>query len=135
MGDAKNNVMRMIQRKMSTTRAFNKKMSSKMGLNAIILEFMQSVERTSSTSKNIMEFDDGLNRSSRLLEMRMKGLDDGVKVDILWHKEEDVAKWNELRIDSIKIIWSDDYLKKHPSTSKEYFVDVGVLMLEGMLDS
>lgn len=129
----KDRVMKMIEKRMATTKVVNKRISANMGLNAIVLEFIESIEKISVDAINAMDFEDGLNRASRILEMRMKGLDEDVRVDIIWHKEDDIDKWRDLKVDSVKVIWSDKFLKENPKCSKEYCIDVGVLMLEGLL--
>lgn len=129
----KDKVMKMIEKRMATTKNVNKRISTNMGLNAIVLEFIESIEKISTDAINAMDFEDGLNRASRTLEMRMKGLDEDVRVDILWHKEDSVDKWRDLRVDSVKVVWSDKFLEENPTFSKEYCIDIGVLMLEGLL--
>lgn len=130
MSKAHDDVMKMIEKKMRYTTSYNKKKSKEMGINAIIAEFMDNIELAMGSAQNAMDIDDGINKSARQLETRMKGLDEGVKVEVVWHTD-DGASWKDLVVDGVRIMWSGDYIVNHPGTQNEQYIDIGVLLIEG----
>lgn len=132
MSKAHDDVMKMIEKKMRYTTSYNKKKSTEMGLNAIISEFMDNVEIAMRHATNAMDVDDGINRSARQLEIRMKGLDEGVKVEVVWHNEDE-SSWKDLIVDGVRVMWSDKYIASHSGAQNEQYIDIGVLLIEGSI--
>lgn len=135
MSKAHDDVMKMIVKRQRKNAAIKKKAAELMGVNAIVLEFIDAMEKASKDSKNGFEFDDAMTRASRALNDRMRRLDGGAQLEVIWnHNEIKNETWRDLAVEGVKIVWSDDYITKNPSANKETHIDVGSLFIEGLLN-
>jgi hypothetical protein len=131
---AHDDVMKMIAKRQRKNAAFNKKAAELMGVNAIVLEFIDAMEKASKDSKSGFEFNDAMNRASRVLSERMKRLDGGATLEVIWNQTEVKNEtWRDLTAEGIRVVWSDDYIARNPSVNKETHIDVGSLFIEGFL--
>ena len=133
MSDARKEVEKMIANRQRKNTAFKNKVAKRMGPNAIVLEFIDAMERVCKESKTAFEFNDCMNREARILENHMKSIDYGVLLEVIWSKADTEEHWKDLTVEGVKIVWSEHYCALHPEISKELNIDVGSLLLEGML--
>lgn len=133
MSDAKNEVMKMIANRQRKNTAYRNKLAKLMGPNAIVLEFIDSMEKATKDCKTSIEFNDVLNRESKLLDDRMKRLDGVVKLEIIWNHSDKEEQWKDLSVDGVKITWGEFYLSKNPGEAKELHIDVSSLFIDGTL--
>ena len=130
MSNARKEVEKMIAKRQRKNTAFKDKIAQRMGRNAIVLEFIDAMEKVSRESKTAFEFNDGMHRESRALENHMKSIDAGVKLEIIWTQGTD-EQWRDLTAEGVKIEWSTSYIVANPGISKELNIDVGSLLIEG----
>lgn len=132
MSDAKKEVMKLIAKKQQKNSAYKSRAAKRVGPNGIVMQFIDAMEKISKESKNSLDFDTGMSREARMLHDNLKSIDSSVNVEVVWadNPEED---WKNLNVDGVKITWSDYHLAAHPEKSKELYIDVGSLFLEGHL--
>jgi hypothetical protein len=132
VSDPKKDVMKLIAKKQQKNSAYKTRAAKRVGPNGIVMQFIDAMEKIRAEAKNSLEFDTGLSREARMLHDNMMTLDRGVNVEVIWceNPEED---WKNLSVDGIKITWSDYHLAAFPQKSKELYIDVGSLLLEGYL--
>jgi len=133
MSDARKEVEKMIANRQRKNTAFKNKVAKRMGPNAIVLEFIDAMEKVCKESKTAFEFNDCMNREARVLENHMKSIDYGVQLEVIWNKADTEEHWKDLTVEGVKITWGDHYCALHPEISKELNIDVGSLFLEGVL--
>lgn len=134
MSNAKDEVMKMIAKKQKRNTSFRNRSAKRTNIHSIVVEFIKAMEKVLTESKSHLDFDTGMNREATMLEQRMRSLDPGVKLQVLWNNENATENWQELQVEGIKIMWSGFYLGKHPFESPEKYIDVGSLFIEGYLD-
>ena len=132
MSDGRKEAERMISaRQRKNTIAKNRYIKT-MSENSIVLKFVDAMEKVQKESSISLEFQDGLHRASRDLERHMRMLDSGVVLEVMWSPTlED--NWRDLSVEGVRIIHSDTYCALHPDAGKEMTIDVGTLLIEGML--
>ena len=133
MSKARDEVMALIAKKQKKNSAYKTRAAKRVGPNGIVMQFIDAMEKVRVDSKSSLDFDTALTREARLLGDNMKALDSGVNVEVIWtpNVEED---WKNINVDGVKIVWSDYHLTAFPQKSKELYIDVGSLFLEGLLD-
>jgi hypothetical protein len=132
MSDAKKEVMKLIAKKQQKNSAYKTRAAKRVGPNGIVMQFIDAMEKIAQESKNSIDFDTGLSREARLLHDNMKAIDHGVAVEVIWGENPE-ENWKNLNVDGVKITWSDYHLAAFPQKSKELYIDVGSLLLEGHL--
>jgi hypothetical protein len=132
MSDAKKDVMKLIAKKQQKNSAYKTRAAKRAGPNGIVMQFIDAMEKIKTEARNSLEFDTGLQREARMLHDNMKAIDHGVNVEVCWAENEE-EDWKNLNVDGVKIMWSDYHLAAFPQKSKELYIDVGSLLLEGHL--
>lgn len=133
MSKAKDEVMKLIAKKQQKNSAYKTRSAKRIGPNGIVMQFIDAMEKIRADSKNSIEFDTGLTAQARMLGDNMKALDNGVTVEVIW-AENETEDWKEIHVEGVKITWSDYHLAAFPQKSKELYIDVGSLFMEGLLD-
>jgi hypothetical protein len=133
VSDARKEVEKMIANRQRKNTAIKNKFAQRRGPNAIVLEFIDAMEKVCKDSKTAFEFNDGMYRESRVLETSMKSIDAGVHLEVIWSQNVGKENWSDLAVEGVKIVWSDFYKVAHPEISKELNIDVSSLLLEGVL--
>ena len=131
MSKAREDVMRMINNKQRRNAVNKEKAAKRAGVSSIVLQFIEAIEKISRESKSAMEFNDGLNRETQLLEDHMRCLDREVELEVVWSEYGSDTAWQNLSIEGINIVWSDFYIRNHPDKEKNLSIDIGSLMIEG----
>jgi hypothetical protein len=125
----------MIKKKQQRSKAYKDKSAKRKGPKTIVLEFVNDIENLrEEAGDSAVVFDEGLNRHASLLESRILAIDPGAEITVHWNDEAKVEDWKNLRVDGVTITWSSFYLGKHPFNSKQTYIDVGALFLEGFLE-
>lgn len=131
MSKVRNDVMKMINNRQKKN-IFNKEKAAKrIGVDAIVAQFIEAVEKVSKDSKTAVEFNLGLTRETQLLEDHMRSLDKEVELTVVWSEYFDDTTWQNLAVDGIKVIWSNSYIVKNPDKEKNLYIDIGSLMIDG----
>jgi hypothetical protein len=126
--------MKMIAKKQKKSTAFKKKEAARIGPYGLVMKFIEGMEKISATSKNAMEYDDGLQREVRALTTSFQQIDKDISLDIVWSNHDDSEDWKDLTAEGVTIKWSQSYVDKNPTQGRELYIDVGTLLLGGYLD-
>lgn len=126
--------MAQIKKRQQKNKAYKDKAANRIGSKGIVLQFIKAMEEVLTEAKGPLDFQTGLEREAYLLLDRMRCIDPGVDVTILWNKEDTVDDWKDLQVEGVKISWSSWYLGKNPFSDAEKHIDVASLFLEGDLD-
>src|SRR5665213_3387484 len=114
MSDARKEVEKMIAKRQRQNTAFKNKVAKRMGPNAIVLEFIDAMEKVCKESRSAFEFNDSMNREARMLENHMKSIDYGVKLEVIWNQSAAEEHWKDLTVEGVKIVWSEHYCALNP---------------------
>lgn len=143
MSKAKDSVMKLIAKKQKKNAEHKARAAQRIGPNGIVIQFVEAMEKIAKEAKNNIDYDTSLAREARLLNDNLKALDRDVNVEVVWfdspQEEWDEVKspdetWKLLHVEGVKIVWSDNYIIKNPEKSKELYIDVGSLFLEGFIN-
>ena len=96
----------------------------------IIYSFLQDIEKIYVIATNAVEFQSMLNDLTKHLDIKMKAIDYGVQMEIMWNSAEE---WTQLRATGVKIKWSDNHIKLNPGVQQEEYIDVMQFVLENPL--
>jgi hypothetical protein len=131
---ARDDVMKMISKKQKKSTAFKKKEAIKIGTYGLVMRFIEAMERVSASSKNALDYNDGLQRETRALVTSFQQLDPEVQLEISWSNHDDSENWKDLTAEGVTIKWSQKYADENPTEGRELYIDVGTLLLGGYLD-
>jgi hypothetical protein len=133
MSNAKKSVIDMIARKEKRIKELRKAYVQHIGPEKLVADFMKTIDEKRCRCVNSMDFDDLITREARNLDNRLKHIDVGVSIRIIYNDEEMVEDWRKLQIEAVHVTWSEDWRAKNPSKEGELFIDMGTLFLEGLL--
>lgn len=126
--------MKMIAAKQRRNTANKNRSAKRTKLQSIVVDFITAMEKVLNESMSHLDFDTGMHREANMLESRIRAIDPGVHIQVIWNNEDTVNNWKDLQVEAIKVTWSSFYLGKHPFESPEKYIDVGSLFIEGYLD-
>lgn len=132
MSKAKDDVTKMIDSKIKKNNKYKKRVAQRTGPNGIVAQFILAIEKATLNSRSAADFNERLQLEASILNSNMRTLDKDVNLVIEWAKN-DGQSWQDLALDGVHIVWSDDYVKNN-GVSKELYVDVGTLFLRGDFD-
>ncbi len=131
MSSAKDEVLKLIQKKRDKIRNARRRQVRQEDVYNVVVDFVKDMDRATSDSRSFIDFDGSLNEAARKLDAGITRLDPRANVRIVWNKDDDLEQsWNELQVDSVVIVWSEHFSKK-TGRNKEETVDIGHLFLEG----
>lgn len=133
MSEAKKKVMDLIKKRQAKNKSYKEKVARRLGPNGIVLQFIEAMETILREAKGPLDFETGLEREAGLLHDRMRCVDPGVKIQIIWNREDVVENWEDLQVDGVRIFWSKWYLGKNPFSDDEKYISVASLFMEGIL--
>ena len=126
-----NKALNMIKKRAAKFKELRTNTSRSMGPKQIMLRYMKDVEEVKRTSVDSVDFEEGLNKVTTLMENRLRAFDIDVHIYVHW---TDADKWKDISVTGIRIIWSDEHIAAHPSKEKETTIDIGHLFMEGVFD-
>lgn len=97
-----------------------------------VCEFINTIDRVITTSKDQNMFSTGVYTAIGVLEVRIKKIDPDVGLRIQWNTS---SNWENMRVEGVEIFWSENYLNNSLLKSPTTYIDVGQLFIEGYFDS
>jgi hypothetical protein len=96
----------------------------------IIAKIIEAIDYSKATSKTALEFTMAFDREWGMLEHKLKRIDPHVIVEAIWHREDAVESWEDLRLTGVKVIWGEKYKAAHPDELPEETITVERLWME-----
>ncbi len=132
--NARKQVQDMIRRrtkKMAEQRTNSSRTSSP---KQVVFVFFKAFDETKRNAKDSFDFEDELRSQSTLLNTRLSAFDPAVQVELMWYRIEEAESWKDLRLNGVKIVWSEGYLKENPSEDPELHLDMSHYLFESLED-
>jgi hypothetical protein len=129
--DVKRNLIKELNKKAKAIEERRTNSSKQASMNDIIYDFMKEVEHILIASTDSYSFNEMLDGASRIMDTRMRAHDPHVTLEMIWNDAED---WRELRLQGIKIIWSDPFMERNPERIKQEYIDISQYLLDGIKD-
>ena len=105
------------------------------GPKSIVCEFINNMDDALAECETADAFYMTMQTHTNTMEKRMKFLDPGVNLEVVWADKNKMSteeeEWKYLRVDAVKVVWSRWYLGKNPFSDPEIYIDVGQLFVEG----
>jgi len=129
MSDARTQVLNDIRKKAKKINELRTNSKKSLTYNQVLYHFFQEIEEIYIIAKDMYDFQYMLNTRSNLMHTRMKNLDYGVNLKLIWN---DTENWKELRLQGVSVDWSSSYLKANPLESSSVYIDVVNMLLEDL---
>ena len=123
--------LNMIKKKAAKLKELRTNTSRSMDPNHIMLRYMQDVEEIKKNSDDALDFEEGLNKVTTLMENRLRAFDINIHIHVQWSSGD---AWKDMSVTGIRIVWSDCYINENPGQHKETTIDIGHLFMEGLFD-
>jgi hypothetical protein len=128
---AKDEVMKMIERKKNKNYKSRKKILEETGIDKIVATFLREVNAIPQKSW-AFEIQTILDKFHNI----MRVLDPDVTISLSWcayDKEKDSLKPEDSYLDGVQIVWSDTFLEKNKNANKELFIDISSVFIQDLL--
>jgi len=128
---AKQEVLKMIQRKKNAKNSIKSKSASDSNLYKIVADFIKEMDAAITNSKSFIEFDIALSDAAKKLDRGVLFFDPDASIIINWNKDADISNnWKDLQVEGITIKWGNRFAKVSKRNIEEN-IDLGHLLLEG----
>jgi hypothetical protein len=127
---AKDDMLKKINKKANRYRDLKNESQGKARPIRLIAKTLEAVEYAKATAKTALEFTMVFDREWGVLQHRMARIDPGVRIEPIWHREDSVESWQDLRITGVKISWSDLYVRANPDTPAEETITIEHIWME-----
>ena len=132
MSSIKQKMMAKIKKRASEIKR-HKERTSRREVEAIVLDFLESVEKAKLNATHHSDFESALFHEGERLYASFKLIDPNVYVKVHWNDEENLDNWQDMNVDAVRIRWSDTYILDNPG-EQDLYIDAAQLFLEGFLD-
>ena len=127
---AKDDILKKINKKASRYEDLKNESRGNARPIRLIAKTIEAVEYARSIAKTAIEFTMTLEREWGCLEHKLRRIDPDVLISAVWHNEESIENWQDLRITGVKISWGERHLRANPGMEAEEFVSIEHIWME-----